>query len=86
MISITTFINSSLLVPNLNTPVHFKVKRRGERVSALPEDLDWTVYLTEAQKAIVTGNIETALTCAHKVPATNLIILRSYSDYFNPFS
>lgn len=43
------------------------MKRRGERRTALPEDLDWTVYLTEAQKNVTTGNIDTALKCAQKV-------------------
>ncbi|XP_047737113.1 uncharacterized protein LOC125178111 [Hyalella azteca] len=46
-----------------------KVKRRGERRAALPEDLDWTVYLTEAHKNITTGHVETALKCAQKAVA-----------------
>lgn len=49
------------------TTILLQVKRREERHSVLPEDLDWAVYLTEAQKSIITGHLDTALCCANKV-------------------
>ncbi|KAF2353670.1 Tetratricopeptide repeat 2 [Trinorchestia longiramus] len=54
------------LRPGLDVTARNPAKRRGERRTALPEDMDWSVYLTEAQKCITTGNTETALKCAQK--------------------
>ncbi|XP_063586902.1 outer dynein arm-docking complex subunit 4-like [Penaeus indicus] len=47
-----------------------KVKRKKERRVILPEGTNASVHLTEAQRAISKGNIETALSCAEKAVET----------------
>ncbi|XP_042240684.1 outer dynein arm-docking complex subunit 4-like, partial [Homarus americanus] len=43
-----------------------KVKRKKERRLVQPEDTNSSVHLTEAQRAITMGRVETALSCAQK--------------------
>ncbi|XP_042890513.1 outer dynein arm-docking complex subunit 4-like isoform X2 [Penaeus japonicus] len=47
-----------------------KVKRKKERRVVLPEGTNASVHLTEAQRAISKGNVETALSCAEKAVET----------------
>ncbi|XP_050719096.1 outer dynein arm-docking complex subunit 4-like isoform X2 [Eriocheir sinensis] len=43
-----------------------KVKRKKERRLVQPEDTNFSAHLTEAQRAITLGKVETALSCAQK--------------------
>ncbi|XP_047474137.1 outer dynein arm-docking complex subunit 4-like [Penaeus chinensis] len=56
--------------PMLTPGPRCKVKRKKERRVILPEGTNASVHLTEAQRAISKGNIETALSCAEKAVET----------------
>lgn len=53
--------------PEALTCFHLQVKRKKERRLVQPEDTNFSAHLTEAQRAITLGKVETALSCAQKV-------------------
>lgn len=53
--------------PEALTCFHLQVKRKKERRLVQPEDTNFSAHLTEAQRAITLGKVDTALSCAQKV-------------------
>ncbi|MPC20677.1 Tetratricopeptide repeat protein 25 [Portunus trituberculatus] len=52
--------------PEALTCFHLQVKRKKERRLVQPEETNFSAHLTEAQRAITLGKVETALSCAQK--------------------